>query len=49
MLIGELKHSKALERYALFAEGVRAELVRKGKIKIHQKVVDRIVASYRQS
>lgn len=49
MLIGELKHSKALERYALFADGVRAELVRKGKIKVHQKVVDRIVASYRQS
>ncbi|MCE5309983.1 MAG: peptidylprolyl isomerase, partial [Acidobacteriales bacterium] len=49
MLIGELKHSKALERYTLFADGLRAELVRQGKIKIHQKVIDRIVASYRQS
>jgi peptidyl-prolyl cis-trans isomerase D len=47
MLIAQIKRAKAAERYMLFADGLRAELVRQGKIKIHQKVIDRIVATYR--
>ena len=38
---------EARERADLFEDGVRAALIRKGKIKIHQKVIDRLVASYR--
>jgi peptidyl-prolyl cis-trans isomerase D len=49
MLIAQIKRNKAMERYMLFADGLRAELVRQGKIKIHQKVIDRIVATYRSS
>ena len=49
MLIAQIKQNKATERYMLFADGLRAELVRQGKIKIHQKVIDRIVATYRPS
>lgn len=48
-LVGQMKRTKAVERFSLFAEGLRAELVRQGKIKIHQKVIDRIVSSYRPS
>jgi peptidyl-prolyl cis-trans isomerase D len=48
-LTAQIKQTKAQERYMLFADGLRAELVRQGKVKIHQKVVDRIVASYRPS
>ena len=43
----EIKRAKARERADLFEDGVRAALIRKGKIKIHQKVIDRLVASYR--
>jgi hypothetical protein len=49
MLSAQIKQTKANERYELFADGLRTELVRQGKIKIHQKVIDRIVASYRSS
>lgn len=49
MLSAQIKQNKANERYMLFADGLRAELVRQGKIKIHQKVVDRIVTTYRPS
>jgi peptidyl-prolyl cis-trans isomerase D len=49
MLAMQIKRTKANERYSLFADGLRAELVRQGKIKIHQKVIDRIVASFRPS
>ncbi len=49
MLVAQLRQGKAGERYSLFSEGLRAELVRQGKVKVHQKVIDRLVSSYRSS
>jgi peptidyl-prolyl cis-trans isomerase D len=49
LLVAQIRQSKAGERYSLFSEGLRAELVRQGKVKVHQKVIDRLVSSYRSS
>jgi peptidyl-prolyl cis-trans isomerase D len=46
-LAQEIKRNKARERVDLFEDGVRAALIRKGKVKVHQKVIDRIAGSYR--
>jgi len=43
----ELKAKKAQERAELFDAGLREELIKEGKVKIHQDVVNRLVASYR--
>ena len=43
----ELKSKKARERNMLFEDGLREALVKEGKIKIHQQVVDRLIANYR--
>ncbi len=43
----ELRGKKARERNDLFSAGLRDELIRQGKIKIHKKVVDQLIASYR--
>jgi peptidyl-prolyl cis-trans isomerase D len=42
----ELKTKKARERNDLFEAGLRDELVKEGKIKIHQDVVNRLVQSF---
>jgi peptidyl-prolyl cis-trans isomerase D len=42
----DVKRQKASDRTSLFAEGVRDELLRQGKIKIHQPVIQRIIARY---
>ncbi|HTT63102.1 MAG TPA: peptidylprolyl isomerase [Bryobacteraceae bacterium] len=42
----ELKSEKERSRATLFEEGVRDTLTREGKIKIHQDVIDRLLASY---
>ena len=47
MLTLEIKRLKARERSDLFVDGIRTTLIRQGKVKIHQKVVDRLVTSYR--
>jgi peptidyl-prolyl cis-trans isomerase D len=46
-LARELRGKKARERNELFAEGVREQLIKEGKLKIHKKVVDQLAASYR--
>jgi len=46
-LAAELRGKKARERNELFAEGVREQLTKEGKLKIHKKVVDQLAASYR--
>jgi hypothetical protein len=46
-LAKELRGKKARERNELFAEGVREQLIKEGKLKIHKKVVDQLAASYR--
>ena len=43
----ELKSKKARERNMLFEDGLREGLIKEGKIKIHQQVVDRVIASYK--
>lgn len=43
----ELKSQKARERNALFEDGLRQALIKRGKIKIHQDVVSRLTAGYR--
>ena len=43
----EIKARKAKERNELFEAGLREQLIKEGIIKIHQKVVDQLVANYR--
>ena len=43
----ELKSKKARERVDLFDAGLRDQLIKEGKVKIYQDVVNRLVASYR--
>ena len=37
------------ERNALFENGVKDMLIKQGKIKIHQDVINRLISSYRTS
>jgi len=46
-LVAQLRAKKARERNELFAVGVRDQLIREGKLKIHKKVIDQLAASYR--
>ena len=43
----ELKSKKGRDRTALFEAGLRDALVKQGKIKIHQDVINRLTANYR--
>ena len=43
----EIKSRKARDRSTLFESGLRQELIRQRKIKIHQDVVSRLTAGYR--
>jgi peptidyl-prolyl cis-trans isomerase D len=43
----ELKGKKARERAELFEAGLREQLIKEGKVKIYQDVVNRLVATYR--
>ncbi len=43
----EIKSRRARERNTIFEDGVRQRLLKDGKIKIHQDVVNRIVSAYR--
>ena len=43
----ELKTKIAQERYQLFEVGVREQLIKDGKVKIHQDVINRLIANYR--
>jgi peptidyl-prolyl cis-trans isomerase D len=45
----DLKSQRARDRNMLFETGVKDALVKQGKIKIHQDVIDRLIASYRTS
>jgi hypothetical protein len=38
----DIKHNKARERNALFEDGVREQLIKEGKIKIHTDVLKRL-------
>jgi peptidyl-prolyl cis-trans isomerase D len=43
----QIKSEKARDRNSLFETGLRDALVKQGKIKIHQDVINRLLASYR--
>jgi peptidyl-prolyl cis-trans isomerase D len=43
----EIKSQKARDRNSLFEAGIRDALIKQGKIKIHQDVINRLIASYR--
>jgi peptidyl-prolyl cis-trans isomerase D len=45
----EIKSQRAKDRAMLFEAGIKDALVKDGKIKIHQDVIDRLVASYRSN
>ncbi|MEO8593266.1 MAG: peptidyl-prolyl cis-trans isomerase [Candidatus Solibacter sp.] len=45
----DIKSQRARERYTLFETGVKDMLVKQGKIKIHQDVINRLIANYRTS
>jgi hypothetical protein len=45
----EIKSKRARERNTIFEDGVRQQLQKDGKIKVHQDVVNRLIASYQQS
>jgi hypothetical protein len=46
-IILQLKSKKASERVPLLRDSVLADLIRRGKIKKHQAVIDRLIAQYR--
>jgi len=41
----EIKRTKARERNALFEDGVRQQLLKEGKIKIHPEVLKRLTTN----
>ena len=45
----EIKSQRARERNTLFETGVKDMLIKEGKIKIHQDVINRLIGSYRSS
>ena len=47
-IMDDLHQQKARERATFFQQGLRDSLTASGKLKIHQDVIDRILASYRQ-
>ena len=45
----EIKSTRARERNTLFESGVKDMLIKEGKIKIHQDVINRLIGNYRSS
>ena len=45
----EIKSQRARERNTLFETGVKDMLIKEGKIKIHQEVINRLIGNYRTS
>lgn len=49
ILRDEIKSQRARERNTLFETGVKDMLIKQGKIKIHQDVINRLIGNYRTS
>ena len=45
----EIKSQRARDRNMLFETGVKDMLIKQGKIKIHQEVLNRLLATYQRS
>ena len=43
----QIKSDKARDRNALFEAGVRESLIKQGRVKIHQDVINRLIAGYK--
>jgi hypothetical protein len=43
----DIKSQKGRDRNSLFEAGLRDQLIKQGKIKIHQDAIQRIIANYR--
>jgi hypothetical protein len=43
----QIKSQKAQQRDQLFEAGLKERLIKEGKIKIHQDVINRLIAGYR--
>src|SRR3984885_642376 len=46
-IVTALKSKKSVDRQDLFQDSVLTDLIRRGKVKKHQSVIDRLVAQYR--
>jgi len=46
-IANEIKSQKAQERRELLADGILTQLINEGKVKINQRVIDRLVSAYR--
>jgi peptidyl-prolyl cis-trans isomerase D len=46
-IVTQLKGKKAVDRRSLFQDSVLTDLLKRGKVKKHQAVIDRLVAQYR--
>ena len=46
-IVDQLHQQKTRDRATFFQQGLRDSLTASGKLKIHQDVIDRIVASYK--
>jgi peptidyl-prolyl cis-trans isomerase D len=49
MIRDEIKSQRARDRATLFETGIKEQMVKDGKIKIHQDVIDRLISTYRAS
>jgi hypothetical protein len=47
-IMDDLRQQKARDRATLFQQGLRDSLAASGKLKVHQDVIDSILAGYRQ-
>ncbi len=46
-IANQIKSQKAQERRELLADGILTQLINEGKVKINQRVIDRLVSAYR--
>ena len=48
-IVEQLKNSQARARVEMFEANIREQLIRDGKIKVNQDVLNRLVSSYKGS
>ena len=46
-IVLQLKGKKAADRQSLLEDSILTDLIRRGKVKKHQAVIDRLIAQYR--
>ncbi len=48
-IVMQLKSKEAVDRQNLLQDSILTDLIRRGKVKKHQAVIDRLIAQYRSS